>query len=88
MRRLTIEVIKYRRVTFYGECISDPLPDSVLEHLSENGETLDSLPPAVFSSQVLLPVPERKRSGARLIDRVFRPIAALWNRSTNPSKPD
>lgn len=84
VRRHTIEVIKYRRVTFYDECDSDRVADAVLEHLSENTEPLDSFPhTALVSSQALLPVPGLKRSGARLMNRVFRPIAALRNRSIN-----
>lgn len=87
MRRLTIEVIKYRRVCFSGECtsdqVADPLAHSVLEDLPKDSEPLDSLAPAVVRSQALLLMPGRKKFGARLIDRVFRPIATLRNRSTN-----
>ena len=84
MRRQTIEVIKYRRVTFSGEFTSDAVADSlahsVLEDLPKDNGPLDSFAPAVVSSQALLPVPVRK--GSRLIDRLFRPIATLRNRAT------
>jgi hypothetical protein len=84
MRRRTIEVIRYRRTTFAGERISNPvensLTQSVLEHLARDVEQSRYSAPSVVNDQSRLPVLSRKESGARLTARLLRTIEKFRNR--------
>lgn len=75
MRRRTIEVISYRRVTLVGERIShpvgNPLVHSVSEHLARETEQLNHGAPLVVTNQSQPKVRRRKLLGGRLINLLF-----------------
>jgi hypothetical protein len=83
VRRRTIEVIRYQRITFVHESTSDPvdstLAHSVLEHLAGESEPPAGLVPQVITSKPPVHNPPRDSSGNWLIKRLLRSIATFRN---------